>query len=264
VSPVDKARRACYTLAPTMKMRAFAIFAAFAALASGCSLFTPPKYVTYKSVSGDFTVAAPWGWNVIADADHDAFSQVTFIGPFDVDFYLGAPTMSVRWFKPYRPHRLRDLRLEMYANSDDFIKQTLGDVYGKSAIVYGPSSAALDDRAAIDRKDIPRITLKESGLPAKYFAVFSPTPAPTGITVGTVQTLDGQRLNQRYHEYAVVPIVVDGREAGFYVLCYPATLGGHDKGMANFLRLIGSFHPFLAGPGGEKIKIPGPQAAKSS
>ncbi len=74
---------------------------------------------------------------------------------------------------------------------------------------------------------------------------------------------EGNRVNQRYHEYAVVPILVDGREAGFYVLCYPATLGGHDKGMEIFRHLIGSFHPLTAGPGGVKIKNPGHRSSKS-
>lgn len=243
-----------------MRTRAIAIFAAAAAFAAACS---PPPYASYRSVSRDFTVEAPWGWNVIADADHDSFSQVDFIGPFDKDFYLGAPTLSVRWYKPYVPHALRYGQVEMYSSSDDFIRQMLDQVYGKDALVYGPSSAPLDARTPIDRKAIPRITLKESGLEAKYFAVLSPTPASTGVTIGTVVNDKGRRLNQRYHEYAVVPIDVNGREAGFYVLCYPATVGGHDKGMKFFLELIGSFHPYTAGPGGPKITIPGPQRKRS-
>lgn len=243
-----------------MRMRAFAFIAAAAAFAAACS---PPSYVSYRSVSNDFTVSVPWGWNVIADAQADAFSQVIFIGPFDKDFYLGAPTLSVRWFKPYRPHSLRDGRLEMYRNSDDFIKQTLDDVYGRDALVYGPSATSLDRRVAIDRQAIPSIVLKGAGLNAKYFGVLSPTPAATGVTIGVVTDRDGHRINQRYHEYAVVPILVDGREVGFYVLTYPATLGGHDKGMEQFRHLLGSFHPYTAGPGGPKITIQGPQPTKS-
>lgn len=242
-----------------MRLRALAFLAAAAAFAAACS---PPQYVTYQSVSKDFTVSAPWGWDVIAAAQFDAFSQVTFIGPFDKDFYLGAPSLSVRWYKPYRPHTMPDGRLEMYRSSDDFIKQTLDDVYGKDAIVYGPSAKPLDQREAIDRRAIPSIVLNESGLDAKYFGVFSPTPARSGVTIGTVVDKDGTRLNQRYHEYTVVPIRVDGREAGFYVLTYPATLGGHDKGMEQYRHLIGSFHPYTAGPGGPKITIPGRQSKK--
>jgi hypothetical protein len=242
-----------------MRSSALAFFAAAAVLAAACS---PPPYVSYRSVSNDFTVSVPWGWDVIADADYDAFSQVTFIGPFDKDFYLGAPTLSVRWFKPYRPHSLRDGRLEMYRSSNDFIAQTLNDVYGKEALVYGPSARPLEQRVTVERKAIPSIVLKGSGLDAKYFGVLSPAPAAKGVSIGVVTDLDGRRINQRYHEYAVVPIQVDGREAGFYVLTYPATVGGHDKGMEKFLHLIGSFHPYTAGPGGPKITIPGSQAKK--
>jgi hypothetical protein len=247
-----------------MKMRALAIFAAAAALAAACS---PPKFVAYKSVSGDFTVAAPYGWDVIADADHDAFSQVSFIGPFDMDFYLGAPALSVRWYKPYRPHRLRDGSVEMYSDSDDFIKQTLKDVYGKDAIVYGGSagqSGMREDggRVLVDRTHpIPTFPLRESGLSAKFFGVLSPTPAPRGVTIGTEKNDAGQAVNVRYHEYAVVPIVVNGREEGFYVLCYPATQAGHDKGLDRWRALYNTFHPLTAGPGGGKIRVPGRQAA---
>jgi hypothetical protein len=255
---MDKAPRSCYTLTPTMKRRALAIFAALAAFASACS---PPSYVTYRSVSKDFTVAVPWGWDVIADADHDSFSQVEFIGPFDVDFYLGAPSLSVRWYKNYRPHALRYGRFELYANADDFIRQMLTQVYGKKAFVFGPagSTAEIKDRPQVETGGIPEIVLHDSGLPAKYFAVLSETPAMTGVSVGTVaDKATGKLYNQRYHEYAVVPV-----EDGFYVLCYPATLRGHNKGMEAFKHLIGSFHPYTAGPGGVKIKVPGPQPAKS-
>jgi hypothetical protein len=245
-----------------MKMRALMVFAAAAALAAACA---PPKYAEYKSVSDDFTVAAPWGWNVIADADYDAFSQVTFIGPRDDDFYMGGPSLSVRWYKPYRPHRLRDGRVEMYSSSDDFIKQTLNDVYGKDAIVYGVGLREDGGRALVDKTHpIPTFPLKESGLPAKFFGVLSAAPAAPGNTIGTERNGDGRLLNVRYHEYAVVPIVENGREEGFYVLCYPATKGGHDKAQDRWRALYNTFHPLTAGPGGPKIRVPGARAAKSA
>ena len=244
-----------------MKMRAFAVFAAATALASAC---TPPKYTSYKSVSNDFTVAVPWGWNVIADADYDGFSQVAFIGPYDADFYLGAPSLSVRWYKPYRPHRMRDGRVEMYASSADYIKQTLHDVYGKDAIVYGLGYREDGGRVLVEKtRPIPTLPLKESGLPAQFFGVLSPTPAAPGNTLGTEKTGEGRLMNVRYHEYAVVPIVENGREEGFYVLCFPATKAGHDKGLKAWQALTNTFHPLTAGPGGAKIRVPGPQAAKS-
>jgi hypothetical protein len=242
-------------------MRALAVSAALAAFAAACS---PPKYVSYRSVSRDFSVAVPWGWNVIADAAYDSFSQVTFVGPEDIDFYLGAPSLSVRWYKSYRPHRLRDGRLEMYASAADFIKQTLDDVYGKDAIVYGIGTRPGGGRALVEPgRPIPELPLRESGLPAKFFGVLAPTPAGVGVTVGTVKDESGRLMNVRYHEYAVVPIDVEGREVGFYVLCYPATQAGHDKGLDRFRALVNTFHPFTAGPGGGKIRVPGPQAERS-
>jgi hypothetical protein len=245
-----------------MKMRALAIFAAAAAFAAACS---PPKYAAYKSVSGDYTIGVPWGWNVLADADRDAFAQATFIGPRDDDFYMGAPSLSVRWYKPYRPHWLRySGRSEMYASSADFIKQTLNDVYGKDAIVYGVGIREDGGRALVDKTHpIPTFTLKETGLPAKFFAVLSPAPAAPGTTLGTEKDGEGRLMNVRYHEYAVVPIIDNGREVGFYVLCYPATKAGHDKGLEAWNAFYNTFHPVTAGPGGAKIRVPGPQAAKS-
>jgi hypothetical protein len=237
-----------------MKRRALTIFAALAALAAGCS---PPKFATYRSVSKDFTVSVPWGWNVLADADHDSFAEARFIGPFDVDFYLGAPTLSVRWYKNYRVRALRGGGVEMYADADDFIRQTVTQVYGKNAYLFGVGSEPPEMRPVISLNQIPEITLRDSGLTAKYFSVLSPTPPSWNVTIGTVQDEKGRPYNQRYHEYVVVPI-----EDGFYVLTYPATLRGHDKGMPMFRQLIGSFHPYTAGPGGAKIKIPGPQSAK--
>lgn len=252
---MDKASGSCYTLASTMKRRALVIFSALAAFAAACS---PPPYVTYRSVSGDFTAAVPWGWRVGAEADHDSYAAVNFVGPDDVDFYAGAPSLNVRWYKNYRPHRLPDGQVEMYANADDFIRQTLTQVYGKGSFVFGASAGPAEARPTIDAAKVPEIVLKESGLPAKYFAVLSPTPAVSFITLGSVVDEKGKFWNQRYHEYAVVPV-----GDGFYVLCYPATLRGHDKGWDIFKRLIGSFHPYTAGPGGPKIKVPGPQAARS-
>jgi hypothetical protein len=223
-----------------MRTRALGFFVLFAAFLAACS---PPKYAHYKSVSGDFSAYVPWGWNVIAEADYDAFSEVKFIGPFDADFYLGAPSLSVRWYKRYRAHRLRDGRLEMYSDADDFVSQMLHQVYGRDAVVM--SGGKILERG----KPIPEVVLHESGLTAKYFAVLSPAPAAVG-TVGAVQDVDGNWHNMRYHEYVVVPM-----EGGFYVLCYPATQLGHDKGMDRFNQLASTFHPYTAGPGGPKILI---------
>ena len=210
------------------------------ALAAGCSA---PKYAKYESLAKDYTVSVPWGWQVLTDQQGDAFTQVNFIGPFDGDFYLGAPSLSVRWFKRYQPHRLRDGRLEMYAGADDFISQMLKQVYGPAYFFVGADGKAADG--------VAEITLKGSGLKAKYFTVLSATSAPANMHWGvSEQTGTGTPHILRKHAYAVVPV-----EGGFYVLCYPATEKGYDRYLDRFLGLIGSFMPRTAGPGGAKLAL---------
>ena len=237
-----------------MKKRALVLFAVLAAVVTAC---TPPKYVRYRSVSGDWAAFVPWGWNVVADADGDGFSQANFIGPFDSDFYLGAPSLSVRWYKRYRPHAMRNGQLEMYADADDFIGQMLDQVYGKDSDLYGVGRLSDGSRIVVERSAIPEVSLLDAHLTAKYFAVLSPTPAPAGNKWGIEKNpATGKRYNVRYHEYAVVPM-----PSGFYVLCYPSTKLGHDKGMQAFNTLVDTFHPYRDGPGGVKVKLP-PASAK--
>lgn len=230
-----------------MKKRTLTVLAALAAFAAACS---PPRDAAYKSVNGDFTAAVPWGWSVMTESASDSFSQVNFIGPFDGDFYLGAPSLSVRWFKRYRPHALRDGRLEMYADADDFFSQTLRQVYGESdSIVYGGKHA--DGTREIVKRPMD-LVLKGSGLPAKFFTVLSPAPAPASNQWG-IEMKDGKPFNMRMHSYALIPM-----EGGFYVLCYPATRRGYDKYEDRFRALIGSFRPLTAGPGGAKVRLAAP------
>ena len=227
-----------------MSKRAGLALVVLAALAA-CS---PPKYAHYESVEGDFSVSAPWGWDVMTESDGDAFSQVEFIGPFDPDFFLGAPSLSVRWYRNYRPHKLRDGRLEMYAGADDFIRQTLRDVYGgDSALLY---TAGPDGRLAL-AEGPETITLKTAGAPARFFVVLSPTPAPAANEYGLEEeAATGRKINMRQHAYVVVPM-----KGGFYVLCYPATRRGYAKYEDRFRALFGSFRPASQGPGGEKIPV---------
>lgn len=223
------------------------------ALAAGCS---PPKYATYESINKDFSVLVPWGWQVMTDQQDNDFTQSTFIGPFDPDFYLGAPSLSVRWYRRYRPHRLTDGRLEMYGGTDDFINQMLVGV-------YGPDYAILDLTEKLSFKEnqagqvsevIPEMALQSSGLKAKVFIVVSETPAPANVQWGVFTNKEtGKAYVHRKHAYAVVPI-----EDGFYVLTYPATLEGYMNHESKFRGLIGSFMPFTAGPSGPKIRVPGP------
>ncbi|MEK7381714.1 MAG: hypothetical protein AAB262_00325 [Elusimicrobiota bacterium] len=228
-----------------MKMRLLAVLAV---VSTACSA---PRDVSYKSVFGDFTASAPWGWSVMTDRDADAFSQVNFIGPFDGDFYLGAPSLSVRWYKRYRPHALRDGRLEMYADADDFFNQTLKQVYGESdSIVYGGKRA--DGGREMIRRPVD-IVLRGSGLPAKFFTILSPASAPASNQWGLEQDKEGKSINMRMHAYALVPM-----EGGFYVICYPATRRGYDKHEERFRALLGSFRPLTAGPGGPKVRLAAP------
>jgi hypothetical protein len=221
------------------------------ALAAGCN---PPKYATYESINKDFTASVPWGWQVMTDQQDTDFSQTTFIGPFDPDFYLGAPSLSVRWFRRYRPHRLTDGRLEMYGGADDFIKQMLAQVYGPEYVLL-----TLDGKVSYDNAKraevVPEITLKQSGLKAKAFTVESAVQAPEANKWGiSAESKSGKAFVLRKHAYVVVSV-----EDGFYVLTYPATDRGYDNFLDKFAGLMGSFMPRTAGPGGAKIRVPGPR-----
>ncbi len=232
--------------------RVFAVL--LLALAAGCN---PPKYAAYESINKDYTVSVPWGWQVMTDQQDNDFTQATFIGPFDPDFYLGAPSLSVRWFRRYRPHRLTDGRLEMYGGADDFIKQMLNQVYGPEYVLLTFKDEVSYDNAR-KAEVIPEITLRSSGLKAKAFAVVSPTPAPVANQWGiSVSSITGSAFVLRKHAYVVVTI-----GDGFYVLTYPATERGYENCLDKFAGLMGSFMPTAAGPGGAKIRVPGPQASK--
>jgi hypothetical protein len=69
------------------------------AMLAGCLLMAgcnPPKHVTYTSARRDWKCSVPWGWNVMTDEKGGHYTNTTFIGPFDPEFYLGAPSLSVR------------------------------------------------------------------------------------------------------------------------------------------------------------------------
>jgi hypothetical protein len=229
-------------------MRLRALAAAALALAAGCN---PPKYARYESLNKDYTVSVPWGWSVMTEDPGPGFSQANFIGPFDADFYLGAPSLSIRWYAHYRVHRLRDGSLELFSGPDDFYAQMMREVYSDRAVVLGlpgPDGELADGPAELN--------LKSSGLKAKYFVVMSPMPAPAGARWGvTTQKGSDKPFVLRKHAYAIVPMA-----NGFYVLCYPATRLGYSRYEDRFRALIGSFVPLTAGPGGPKVKLPGPGA----
>jgi hypothetical protein len=236
----------------TTRLRTVLLVAA-AALAAGCGLRTS---AWYRAVSGDYGVEVPWGWNVFADADHDAFAQAVFVGPRDLDFYLGKPSLTVRWYKNYAPHTLPDGSIEMYTSAEDFASQTIRQVYGPDALVMhgGQPVDREKEQPILDPKEaLPQTVLRDSGLPALFFSVASSAVVPPGM-FGATKDDQGVWHNRRQHEYVLVPM-----GAGFYVLCYPATVRGHDKGLKYFDALASTFHPYTDGPGGAKIRIPGRQ-----
>ena len=261
MTDLDKPKGSWYTrvLPNTMTKATFRRLAALSlvALFSACN---PPKYAKYESLNKDYIVSVPWGWQVMTDQQDDVFTQATFIGPFDGDFYLGAPSLTVRWFKRYRPHRLQDGRLEMYSSADDFIKQMLAEVYGPDYVIFDQHeklSYQTNADGTAGSVVIPEITLKNSGLKAKYFTVLSATPAPENMQWGvSEQSGSGKPHILRRHTYVIVPM-----PSGFYVMTYPATSRGYEHYVDRFRGLIGSFIPRTDGPGGAKYKIPGPGAS---
>ena len=225
----------------------------------GLSVHVPQgAFYVFPSCAGVIGRRTPDGQVLATDKD---FAQTVFIGPFSPHFYLGAPSLSVRWFRHYRPHRLIDGRLELYSGPGDFISQTLANVYSPDYVIM-----SLDGKLSYRRgrkedeavEVIPEITLKGSGLKAKSFIVVSATPAPEANQWGiSAQKDTGKPYVLRKHAYAIVPL-----ENGFYVLTYPATERGFDSYVDKFAGLIGSFTPLTSGPAGAKIRVPGSMPSK--
>lgn len=238
---MDKAADSCYTRPRLMiNKRILALAAGLGLAAAAC---TPPKYVEYRSVNGDFKTYVPWGWQIFTDQDGDgtAFASAHFVGPFDPQFHLGVPSVSVRWYRNYFPHMMRDGRLESYTGAEDFIKQTLKDVYGPDYELPTP---------------VKSHTLQQSGLPATEFVVLSRAKVPETTRNGVEVDEDGTNYNVRMHGYTVVPV-----GDGFYVLTYPATRSGFNKYDESYYVLRNGFLPISAGPNGAKVRLPGPRRA---
>ncbi|MBI5624126.1 MAG: hypothetical protein HY924_10130 [Elusimicrobia bacterium] len=221
-------------------------FLAACAAAGGC-LF--PEYHAYTSPFNDFTCEVPYGWSVKTDREDDHFTNVTFIGGFDPEFYLGAPSMSVRWHAADRIHKLPNGLLEMYSDSEDYIRQMLRSVYGPEV----NKDYTLDLPDGNPDNAIRTINLKTANLPARFFVVNSPTKVPPGWTWGvSVDRKDKRSASLiRKHAYALVPM-----EGGFYVIVYPATRDGYSKHEKQFRVLLGSFKPLTHGPAGPSFKVP--------
>ncbi|MBI4679305.1 MAG: hypothetical protein HY748_17155 [Elusimicrobia bacterium] len=213
-------------------------------LAAGC-LF--PEYYKYTSPFGDFTCEVPYGWSVKTDREEDIFTNVTFIGGFDPDFYLGAPSLSIRWHSSSRIHQLPNGFMEVYSDADDFIRQMLRSVYGpmenKDYFLETPK-----DRP---REGIREIALRTAMLPAKFFVVTAQIEVPKKWTWGVSVNKEGKTTLIRKHAYALVPM-----EGGFYVIVYPATMDGYEKYEKQYRMLLGTFKPLRSGPGGPAFEVP--------
>ena len=205
----------------------------------GCQ---PPKYAVYSSIHGDFRCSVPWGWKVMTDEEGTHYANTTFLGPFDPEFYLGLPTLSVRWFSYAEPHRLPDGVLEMYTSSGDYIRQILRNVYGPKPIM---------------RQKAHEIFV--AGRKARHFVVLSAVEVPPQTQWGTaIEAKTNKLVNLREHAYVVLPL-----KTGFYVLIYPATREGFSLYESQFNVMVNTFEPLKEGPAGPPIKpVPSAPAPK--
>lgn len=179
---------------------------------------------------------------MITDGEGGHFTNTTFIGPFEPDFYLGAPSLSVRWHAYSYPHRLPDGGLEMYNDAEDYIQQTLREVYGNRVMSQPPRDIIVH------------------GKKARHFVVLSPAPVPPDRRWGVVEDAEtGKPVNLREHAYVVVAL-----KRGFYVLIYPATRAGFKKYEPHFNQLVNTFKILKEGPDGAAVEWQGPAPARQA
>lgn len=220
------------------RILALAVVAAAVSFGGGCS---PPKYVTYSSVAKDWKAAVPWGWSVMFDREQDHYAATNLIGPFEPDFYLGAPSLSVRWHRYSHAHRLADGLFEVYSSADDFVAQMLETVYGPEYELRRsdgkPGPGRVEDVLLAGRR-------------AKQFTVLSPARVPDTTKWGTaIDPQSGRLAVIRMHQYIVLPL-----ERGFYVLVYPSTREGFKLYLPQFNQLLQSFTPLTQGPNGPPLE----------
>ncbi len=240
---MDKGLLACYTQVSPSTMKAKTLFPVglllVGALALGaCGKLGYPKYVKWVSPWGDYSVMVPFGWNVKTDQEIDSegtqFTNAAFIGGFDGKFFLGAPSLSIRWHGNLASHRLPDGYHEYYNDGDDYIAALLDNLY---------------DNATFLSKPVSDMKFKVGGYPAKQFVVLSPSEAPEGAGWGISVDKDGTRFVHRKHAYVVVQL-----KDGFYVLVYPATNSGFKNHEKKFNQLVRSFTLLKHGPNGAVVK----------
>jgi len=212
-------------------MRRPLLLAAIASLSLGCRA---DKYAQFHPPAGDFSCEVPRGWSVYEDRQSSGYVAWTFAGPFDPDFYLGVPTLSVRWYAFGRPHVFRDGSSETYSSAESFIDETLRDVYGPKAVLLQPKHKVM-----------------AAGRPALHVAVLSPVEAPAIHNYGVLRDAEGRRIIARQHECVVIPTA-----RGFYAIVYPATREGHGRYVDRFNRLVNTFALIKEGPDGEPVSSP--------
>lgn len=218
---------------------------AFFLAAAFCEGCRSPRYVPYTSLYRDFGCEIPYGWTILLDSAGTDYTNVTFTGPFDPDFFRGTPSFSIRWYRAYAPHRLPDATYEMYGSAEDFRNQMLRDVYGPSTETWAGPDPDLKKSLAEGRPFPSAQRISISGKEASYFVVYRTLPAPTGHVFGVVRDEAGNRAVLQRHAYALLP-----RDSGFYVIVYPATRDGFAKHQPAFFHLLNTFKVFKGGPAG--------------
>jgi len=202
------------------------------------------KYSHFRSPFADFVCQIPSGWKTVVDSDGKDYYQVSFLGPFEPNFYKGLPSLSIRWYRLNQPHRLPDGHYEMYSSAQDFMEQMRRDIYGPDG--YYKAGDDQDQERHMGRGEaLPDYeTIQMQGdLPAVFFVAYHNIPAPAGATYGVVSDDAGHRIVRERHGYVVLPV-----RSGLYVLTYPATRNGYLRYKEAFLLLIKSFRPLREGP----------------
>lgn len=210
--------------------RRFLLAGAMAALIAGCS---PPKYIEFRSKTGDVVCQVPWGWTAYLDSAGPGYYNYTFVGPFDAQFYHGVPSYSIRWYGYNKPRSLPGGGHEFYASADDYVGQMLKDVYG--------SERFMD-------QDVHKIRV--AAWEALHFVVSAPVDVPRHTPFGAVRDASGeQTVILRKHAYVVLPM-----DNGFYALIYPATRNGYGTYEPKFNNLVNTFRVIKDGPSGRPIR----------
>ena len=210
--------------------------------AAGCR--PGPKYSQFRSPFADFVCQVPSGWKTIVDSTGNDYYQVSFLGPFEPNFYKGVPSLSVRWFRFNQPHKLPDGSYEMYSSAQDFMEQMRRDIYGPDGYYKAGDDKEQQNHMARGEALPDFETIKMQGdLPAAFFVAYHNLAAPAGATYGVVSDDAGHRIVRERHGYVVLPV-----RSGLYVLTYPATRGGYEVHKMSFIALIKTFKLLREGP----------------